>query len=162
MMTAREDDLESRMRFLESEMAGEKIVTRHILEKTQRNANEIAAVRVDIACLDSKIDCMAADITLINAAQISQGSMLNILVQDVRQMRMDMTQMRAEMRTEIGQVRSELRTEIGEMRTEIDEVRSEIGQVRSEMDARFNAVDARFDAVLAAIRAIAPHAPPAT
>jgi hypothetical protein len=171
MMTAREDDLEQRMRYLESEMAGEKLVTRSVLGKAQRYTNEIAAVRVEITRMDAKVDRISGDIMLINAAQISQGTMLNILVQDVRLLR-----------TEIGQVRSEMHSEIGQVRSEVGELRVEIGDLRSEMDARFSAMDARFsamdakfnaidakfntmdakfDVVLAAIRTIAPPAPPA-
>jgi hypothetical protein len=62
MMTAREDDMNDRIRFLESEMAGEKVVTRHILEKTQHNGDDIAAVRTDITRLDLKVDRMANDV----------------------------------------------------------------------------------------------------
>ena len=41
---------------LEDEVRGEKLVTRHILEQTRRNADDLAALRTRGARVESKVD----------------------------------------------------------------------------------------------------------
>jgi septal ring factor EnvC (AmiA/AmiB activator) len=147
MMTAIEDDMNDRIRFLESEMAGEKVVTRHILEMAQRNGADIAAVRVDLATLKLQVDRMGSDVNLVKAALTSQTGILNVLVQDVRGMR-----------TEMGEVRAKL----DRMDARFDGLDARLDRMDARfdgLDARLDRMDARFDAVLVAIRALSPHAP---
>jgi hypothetical protein len=136
------DDLESRMRYLESEMAGEKLVTREILQKTLRSRDEIAATRTDITRLDMKIDRMAADTSLINAAQLGQGQMLNILVQDVRAIRTRQDAMDAKLLT----MDSKLLTMDSKLVT---------------IDSKLVTIDSKLDVVLEVVRELASHAQPA-
>jgi methyl-accepting chemotaxis protein len=66
--------LEARVSVVEQEVEGEKLVTRHILEHTRRNTDEVAGLRVEVASLrkdltgkidslDGKIDSVASDLT---------------------------------------------------------------------------------------------------
>jgi uncharacterized protein YoxC len=41
---------------LEQEVAGEKLVTRHILEQTRRNGDDIAAVKTRLNRVEEKVD----------------------------------------------------------------------------------------------------------
>ena len=41
---------------LEQEVAGEKLVTRHILEQTRRNGDDIAAVKTRLGRVEEKVD----------------------------------------------------------------------------------------------------------
>jgi|SRR5690242_9929534 archaellum component FlaC len=49
-------EFESRVAVLEREVEGEKMVTRHILEQTRRNGDDIAAVKTRLDRIDLKID----------------------------------------------------------------------------------------------------------
>ena len=40
------EHLGARVRFLETEVEGEKLVTRHILEQTRRNADDLAVPKI--------------------------------------------------------------------------------------------------------------------
>ena len=48
--------LEGRVDVLEREVEGEKMVTRHILEQTRRNSDDLAAIRTRLDRVESKVD----------------------------------------------------------------------------------------------------------
>jgi tetrahydromethanopterin S-methyltransferase subunit G len=81
------DDLSNMARYLESEIEGEKVLTRHIFDSTRRHAEELSALRVEISALRLVNERIGGDVALVKTAQMSQGQMLNILVQDVREIR---------------------------------------------------------------------------
>jgi uncharacterized coiled-coil DUF342 family protein len=110
MTTSREDDMLDRIRFLEGEIAGEKIVTRHILEKVQRISDEIAAVRTDIGRLDIKNDRLSDEMALVKGAQVTQGQALSVLTQDVRGLRTELSELRTEMNARFDAVIEAIRT----------------------------------------------------
>jgi len=45
-----------------AEVEGEKLVTRHILEQTRRNADDLAAVKTRLDRVERKVDGVAQDI----------------------------------------------------------------------------------------------------
>jgi hypothetical protein len=80
------------MRVLEGEVEGEKLVTRHILEQTQRNGDDLAALK-------ARADHLSIDVALVRGAVTSHTALLNVLVQDVGQLRQEMGEMRRDMGT---------------------------------------------------------------
>src|SRR5262245_5665875 len=114
--TTREHVLERRVSTLEDEVEGEKIVSRHILQETRQNSGDLATIKAQIMHL-------TGDMVIANAALSSHGLRLNILTQDVREIRAEMGQMRAEM--------GEVRAEVAQTRTEMGEVRAEVAQTRT-------------------------------
>jgi chorismate synthase len=48
--------LEVRVRVVEHEVEGEKLVTRHVFEQTRRNSDDLAAIKRRLDGLDQKID----------------------------------------------------------------------------------------------------------
>jgi uncharacterized protein YoxC len=48
--------LETRVDVLEGEVEGEKLVTRHILEQTRRNSDDLAAVKSRLDRVEQKVD----------------------------------------------------------------------------------------------------------
>jgi len=50
------EEFEARAGVLEHEVDGEKMVTRHILEQTRRNGDDLAALRTRIDRLEVKVD----------------------------------------------------------------------------------------------------------
>jgi HAMP domain-containing protein len=133
------ETLNIRVGIVESEVEGEKAVTRYTLTQIRLNTEELIAFRSEAGL---RLDRMVGDMALVKAAQIAQGGTLNILVQDVRGLRTEMGAMRAEVRTEMDAMRAEVRTEMDAMRAEVRtemgamraEVRTEMGAVRTEMD----------------------------
>jgi hypothetical protein len=92
--TTRPQELERRIATLESEVLGEKAVIRHVLEQSMRNGDlllalrsEVGSIRVDLSTLASRVDHVASDMVLANAALNSHGMRLNVLTQDVREIR---------------------------------------------------------------------------
>ncbi len=162
------ETLNIRVGIVESEVEGEKAVTRYNLEQVRLNTGELSAFRAEARL---RLDSLMSDMTLVKAAQVAQGGTLNILVQDVREMRTEMMAMRREMgevRTEMGELRTEMgvvrtemgvvRTEMGVVRTELSEVRTgmaemrtEMGELRAEMDRRFTAIEQTLATLVAAM-----------
>jgi len=62
------------------EVEGEKTVTRHILTETCQNSGDLAIIKAQITHL-------SGDLILANAALKSHGTRLNVLTQDVREIR---------------------------------------------------------------------------
>ncbi len=57
-----------------------KLVTRHILEQTQRNGDDLAALK-------TRVDHLSNDVALVRGAVTGHTALLNVLVQDVGQIR---------------------------------------------------------------------------
>ena len=47
--------LDKRVSYLEQEVEGEKLVTRHILEQTRRNADDLAAIKGRLGRMESQL-----------------------------------------------------------------------------------------------------------
>jgi uncharacterized protein YoxC len=56
------EEFEGRVGVLEREVEGEKLVTRHILEQTRRNADDLAAVKTRLDRVERKVDGVAQDV----------------------------------------------------------------------------------------------------
>jgi chromosome segregation ATPase len=150
------EEFEGRMRVLEGEVEGEKLVTRYILEQSQRNGDDLAAIK-------ARVDNLSLDVALVRGAVTGHTALLNVLVQDVGQLRLEMGGMRrdtGQFRQEMGEMRRDMDTmgadiaALGHLRSDMDElrqeVRQEMGQMRQGMDA--------MRADIAAIRtALAPR-----
>ena len=52
------DHLKVRVGAVEQEVEGEKMVTRHILEQTRRNGDELAAIRSRLGGVDGRFDSL--------------------------------------------------------------------------------------------------------
>lgn len=55
------EEFEARVGVLEGEVEGEKLVTRHILEQTRRNSDDLAAVKSRLDRVEAKVDQMHDD-----------------------------------------------------------------------------------------------------
>jgi uncharacterized protein YoxC len=62
------EEFESRVGALEGEVEGEKLVTRHILEQTRRNGDDLAAVRTRLDRVEGKVDEMREDVRGVKTA----------------------------------------------------------------------------------------------
>jgi uncharacterized protein YoxC len=50
------EEFESRVGVVEREVEGEKLVTRHILEQTRRNSDDLAAIKTRLDRVEGKVD----------------------------------------------------------------------------------------------------------
>jgi hypothetical protein len=101
------DELERRVRTVEEELNGEKYLTRYAVEQTQRSGevlhalrSDVAAVRSDVATLRAdvgagtvRVDHLGGDMAAVKAALAMHGRALDVLQQDVRQLRSEVTDM---------------------------------------------------------------------
>jgi uncharacterized coiled-coil DUF342 family protein len=134
------DELDSRTRYLENEIEGEKVVTRHVLRQASLNADDLGALKTEVRHLNEQM-------VLANAALHTQGGRITSLAQDVTMIRQEVTALRRGM--------EEVHTRLDGMDRRFD-----------AMDRRFDAMDRRFDAmernIAAILAAVVPqNAPPA-
>lgn len=54
--------LETRVDVIEREVEGEKLVTRHVLEQTRRNSDDLAAIKSRLDRMERKNDVVARDV----------------------------------------------------------------------------------------------------
>ena len=50
------EEFEARVGVLEREVEGEKLVTRHVLEQTRRNSDDLAAIKTQLDRVEAKLD----------------------------------------------------------------------------------------------------------
>jgi chromosome segregation ATPase len=173
------DELERRVRTLEEELNGERHVSRYAVEQVGLNSEvlhslrgevallrgEVGAVRADISAVSLRVDHLAGNMSVVQAALTRHGRALDVLMQDVRELRGGFGELRGgldELRGEVGELRSglsELRGEVGELRSGLSGLRGEVGELRRSQEAtnarldRLEASVARLETNVAAILA---------
>jgi len=55
--------LEARVTVVEQEVEGEKMVTRHILEQTRRNSDDLAAIKTRLDRVEGKVDVLQTTVS---------------------------------------------------------------------------------------------------
>jgi hypothetical protein len=151
-MTA--NGLERRVRTLEEELNGERHVSRYMVEQAGRNSEVLHAVRAEIGAVTVRVDVLSGDMVSVKAALAMHGRALDVMQQDIRQVRGEMAELhrgQAAMRGELTAVREEMRQEFTAVR---EEMRQEFTAAREEMAER-------HAELLAAVRALGGGAPPA-
>jgi hypothetical protein len=118
------EEFDGRMRVLEGEVEGEKLVTRHILEQNQRNGDDLGALKV-------RADHLSIDVALVRGAVTGHTALLNVLVQDVGQLRQEV----GGVRRDIGQLRQEMQQDIGQLQRDMGQLRQEMGTMRDDIAA---------------------------
>jgi chromosome segregation ATPase len=102
------DELERRVRTLEEELSGERHVSRYMVEQAGRNSevlhavrsevaivrSEVAAVRADVSAVTARVDVLAGGMASARAALVMHGRALDVLQQDVRQLRVEVSELR--------------------------------------------------------------------
>ena len=56
------DLLDKRVSVVEQEIEGEKLVTRHVLEQTRKNSDDLATIKSDVRALRSDVDGLRRDV----------------------------------------------------------------------------------------------------
>jgi chromosome segregation ATPase len=153
------DELERRVRTLEEELNGERHVSRYAIDQARRGTeaflalrSEVAALRADIAGTTARVDAVGENMTIVNAALVRHGRALDVLMQDVREMR---------------GAQIEVNARLEEMNGGLEGTNARLDRMQEEANARFDRMqeeaNVRFDrletAITAILAAVAPQAP---
>jgi hypothetical protein len=84
------DELERRGRTEEAN--GEMHLTRYAVEQTQRNGEVLHALRTDVSAATMRLDHLTGDMAAAKAALAMHGRALDVLQQDVRQLRSEVSE----------------------------------------------------------------------
>jgi chromosome segregation ATPase len=126
------EEFDGRMRVLEGEVEGEKLVTRYILEQTQRNGDDLAALK-------TRVEHLSSDVALVRGAVTGHTALLNVLVQDVGQLRQETGGVRrdiGQLQRDMGQLRQEVQRDMGQLRQEMGTMRADIAAIRTAVAPR--------------------------
>jgi uncharacterized protein YoxC len=90
MSAVTREEFEARVGVVEREVEGEKMVTRHILEQSRRNSDDLAAIKTRLDRVEGKVDVLQTTVnglqTTVNGLQGTVGSLqatVNGLVRDL-------------------------------------------------------------------------------
>jgi DNA repair ATPase RecN len=87
-------EIETRLHVFTGEVDGEKAVTRHILEQSRRNGEDLGSIKSRLDRAEARIDRMAGDIVVIRADVGHHGRKLDVMAQDLRLIRTMLEQLR--------------------------------------------------------------------
>lgn len=77
------EEFEGRVGVLEREVEGEKLVTRHILEQTRHNSDDLAAIKTRLDRVEGKVDGVAQDLTGLRGMVMGLTTALPGMIGDV-------------------------------------------------------------------------------
>jgi len=170
------DELERRVRTLEEELNGERHVSRYAIDQARRGTeaflalrSEVAALRADIAGTTARVDALGENMTILNAAAVRHGRALDVLMQDVRELRGAQMEMNGRLEETNGRLEgvsgrldeTNARLDETNVRLEgvsgrLDETNARLDRMQEETNARFDRLETSLAAILAAV---APRAP---
>jgi chromosome segregation ATPase len=167
------DELENRTRFIESEVEGEKVVTRHVLQQASLNADDLGRLNTEVRHLNEQM-------VLANAALNNQGTRFTAITQDVTLLRQDVTALRRgmeEVHTRLDAVEKRLdaveqrldaierniatmQNSIAAMERRLDSVERNVATMQGSMAAMERRLDTMERNIAAILAAVLPGAPP--
>jgi len=77
------EEFEARVGVLEREVEGEKLVTRHILEQTRHNGDDLAAIKTRLGRVEEKVDCLDRKVDSLDRTVKDLAKSLPGIVADV-------------------------------------------------------------------------------
>ncbi len=150
------DELERRVRTVEEELAGERHVSRYMVEQAVRNGEVLHAARSEVGAVTGRMDILGADMAAVKAALAMHGRALDVLQQDVRQLRSEVGELNrrlGKLDTEIGELNNRLGTDLGELNRKLD---TEIGELNNRLDTELGEINRKLDVLIAAITPRSP------
>ena len=77
------EEFEARVGVIEREVEGEKLVTRHILEQTRRNGDDLAAIKTRLGRVEEKVDSLDRKVDSLERTVNDLAKSLPAIVGDV-------------------------------------------------------------------------------
>jgi chromosome segregation ATPase len=137
------DELESRLRFVEADVASEKEISLATLQQSVRNGAVLNGLRTEVSAATTRIDQLVADAAVANSTLRHHSTVLVVLQQDVTAFRQDVTA---------------LRRAHEELHVRLDRAEGRLDQFQADVATRFDRLESSVTAILAAV---APQKPPA-
>lgn len=134
------DDLDDRTRYLESEIEGEKAVTRHVLQQATLNADDLATLKTGVRQVGEQM-------FVVNATLATHATRLNVLTQDVQLIRQQMTALRRELAAAGSDIARRLDGAAGRF----DVLERRLGTFENSVAARLDAIERNVAAILTAV-----------
>jgi chromosome segregation ATPase len=94
MVMATIDELESRLRFVEADVASEKEVSLATLQQAVRNGAVLNNLRTEVGATTQRVDQLVADAAVANSTLRHHSTLLAVLQQDVTAFRQDIMALR--------------------------------------------------------------------
>jgi uncharacterized protein YoxC len=76
MSAVTREEFETRVGVIEREVEGEKMVTRHTLEQSRRNSDDLAAIKTRLDRVEGKVDALQ---TTVSGLQTTVGGLIRDL-----------------------------------------------------------------------------------
>jgi uncharacterized protein YoxC len=76
MSAVTREEFETRVGVVEREVEGEKMVTRHILEQSRRNSDDLAAIKTRLDRVEGKVDALQ---TTVSGLRTTVGGLIRDL-----------------------------------------------------------------------------------
>jgi len=137
------DEPESRLRFVEADVASEKEISLATLQQSVRNGAVLNGLRTEVSAATTRVDQLVADAAVANSTLRHHSTLLAVLQQDVTAFRQDVTA---------------LRRAHEELHVRLDRAEGRLDQFQAEVATRFDGLESSVTAILAAV---APQKPPA-
>ena len=77
------EEFEARVGVVEREVEGEKMVTRHILEQTRRNSDDLAAIKTRLDRVERKVDGLEQKVDGLGQKVDTLGTSVNRLAREL-------------------------------------------------------------------------------
>jgi chromosome segregation ATPase len=129
------EELERRVRTVEEELSGERHVSRYMVEQAARNSEVLHSVRSEVGALTVRVDQLGGDMASVKAALTMHGRALDLLQQDVRQLRSEVSDIK-------GKV-SEIAGKVSEIDGRVSEIKGEISEINRKLDVLIAAITPR-------------------
>jgi chromosome segregation ATPase len=145
------DELERRVRTLEEELNGERHVSRYSVEQATRNSDVLHAVRSEVSAVTARVDNLGGDMAAVKAALAMHGRALDVLMQDVRELRRGQDELRRgqeDLRRGQDELRARLDTDLAELRARLD---TNLAELRVRLDTDLAEVSRKLDLLIAAV-----------
>lgn len=110
-------------------------MTRYIFDQARRSADDLAAVKSELEAIKARLDNHDGEFVLVKSVLANHTALLNVLTQDVGQLRLGMGEMRREMgamRTGVDTTRADIDT----MRADIETMRADVAAIRAAVAPR--------------------------
>jgi tetrahydromethanopterin S-methyltransferase subunit G len=83
MSVVTREEFEARVGVIEREVEGEKMVTRHTLEQSRRNSDDLAAIKTRLDRVEGKVDALQTTVSGLQGTVGGLQATVNGLVRDL-------------------------------------------------------------------------------
>jgi chromosome segregation ATPase len=150
------EELENRVRYVESEVEGEKLVTRSVLEQSTRNGAVLHSLRSELGTLTARADYVVQEVVQNTAALRNHGTLLTMLQRDVTALRNDVTELRRgqeEIHCRLDRMEQNIAAIQEGIQGRLDRMEQNIAAIREGIQGRLD----RMEQNIAAIREETRH-----